>query len=280
MNPLVSVICISHNHAPYVRQALDSVIQQTYSPIELIIVDVGSADSSVAEIQDWILSYSGVPFLRLETNVGNCVAFNMALKAAKGKYVIDLSADDELMPQRVARGVTCMEEDDGIGVQFSDAELIGPTGNPIGFHSDRFPHDTIPQGKIFREVLSRYFINSPTTMFRKSLLDELGGYDESLAYEDFDFWIRSTPRTRYAYLPEALVRRRMLPSSMGKQQYKRTSNQALSTWVVCKKALKFCKSPEDFLALRKRVAYEMRQALRIGRFLLAWSYVRLWIEAR
>jgi len=280
MNPLVSVICISHNHALYVRQALDSVIRQAYSPVELIIVDVGSADNSVAEIQEWLRGHPGFPFLQVETNVGNCVAFNMALKTAKGKYVIDLSADDELMPQRIAQGVICMEEDDGIGVQFSDAELIGPTGNHIGFHSDRFPHDTVPQGKIFREVLSRYFINSPTTMFRKSLLDELGGYDESLAYEDFDFWIRSTPRTRYAYLPEALVRRRILPSSMGKQQYKRTSNQALSTWVVCRKALNFCESPEDFQALRKRVVYEMRQALRIGRLQLAWSYMRLWMEAR
>lgn len=280
MAPLVSVICISYNHAAFVRESLESVMHQTYSPVELIIVDDASTDQSATIIKDWLSSHPQVRFFPLNENGGNCRAFNRALKEAKGKYVIDLSADDVLLAQRIERGVSFLESHPEVGVQFSDAELIDSEGKRLGVHSERFPHDTIPQGRIFREVLSRYFINSPTMMIRKSLLDELGGYDDSLTYEDFDFWVRSTPRTQYAYLPEALVRRRVLCSSMGKQQYKANSKQALSTLAVCRKAWAMCSSPEDFDALRRRLSFEFRQALRMTNFPLAWAYFTLWRKAR
>jgi len=280
MAPLVSIICLSYNHGLYVRQALDSVVRQTYEPIELLIVDDASTDNSVTVIKEWLSNHPGIRFIALNENVGNCAAFNKALRESRGKYVIDLSADDELLPQRVAKGVALMELRPEIGVQFSDAELIDASGKPIGFHSDRFPHESIPQGMIFNDILSRYFINSPSMMIRKSLLDELGGYDETLAYEDFDFWVRSTPRTQYAYIPEALVRRRVLSTSMGRQQYQWRSRQAQSTLAVCWKAIAFCKGSLDFQALRERALYEMRQAIRFGNISLGIAYFRLWLKAR
>jgi len=273
--PLVSVICISFNHSRFVREALDSVVDQTYPRVELIVVDDASTDDSAAVIKDWIAAHPQTRFLPLHLNGGNCRAFNTGLREAKGKYVIDLSADDVLMPDRITKGVALLESRPEAGVQFSDAELIDSAGRHLGFHSDRFPHGTVPQGKIFSELLARYFINSPTMMMRKELLDSLGGYDESLAYEDFDFWIRSAKRTEYTYLPEALVRRRTLPLSMGKQQYTLRSRQARSTLIVCRKALTLCSDALEFRGLRTRIAYEMRQALRVGNFSLAWDYFRL-----
>jgi glycosyltransferase involved in cell wall biosynthesis len=280
MTPLVTVICISYNHERFVREALDSVARQTYSPVELILVDDASTDNSVEEVRAWLASHPQVQFIALRENGGNCKAFNTALPLASGKYVIDLSADDLLMPNRIERGVAFLESHPEVGVQFTDAERIDVQGRHLGYHSDRFPHATIPQGRIFREVLSRYFINSPTCMIRKSLLDELGGFDESLAYEDFDFWVRSTPRTSYAYLPEALVRRREIPGSMGNQQYTRGSRQAWSTLAVCKKAVGLCVEPADFHALRRRIMFEFRQALWHGNLSLGWAWVRLWMEIR
>jgi glycosyltransferase involved in cell wall biosynthesis len=276
MAPLVTVICISYNHAHYVREALDSVIAQSYQPIELFVVDDASTDGSQEVIRHWTAEHPNVRYFPLPVNGGNCKAFNTAFRHASGKYVIDLSADDVLLRSRVQRGVEFLEAHPDVGVQFSDAELIDAEGRRLGFHSDRFPHHTIPQGMIFREILSRYFINSPTQMIRKSLLDELGGYDESLAYEDFDFWVRSAPRARYGYIPEPLIRRRVIATSMGKEQHRRSSKQAYTTLAVCNKALRLCLAPEDFAALKKRVTYELRQALRRGDIPLAWKYVRLW----
>lgn len=280
MEPLVSVICVSHNHGLYVRQALDSVANQTYQHVELLIVDDASMDNTVEVIMEWLSRHPQAKFFPLKNNAGNCAAFNTAFREAKGKYIIDLSADDELLAPRIAEGVAVLEQRQEVGVQFSDAEILDASGNRMGFHSDKFPHASIPQGMIFREVLSRYFINSPTMMIRKSLLDELGGYDESLAYEDFDFWVRSAQRTQYAYVPQALVRRRVLPSSLGKLQQQRDYKAAHSTLTVCRKALSLCKEPGDFQALRRRVAYELRSALRYGNFSLALPYAKLWMAAR
>lgn len=280
MEPRVSVICLCFNHAQFVCESLDSVIHQTYPQVELIVVDDASSDNSVAVIREWLLHHEGVEFLAINENVGNCQAFNMGLRRATGKYIIDLSGDDRLTPSRIERGVAIMEMHPEVGVQFSDAELIDEAGKHLGFHSDRFPHTTIPQGEVFREVLSRYFINSPTMMIRKSLFDELEGYDESLAYEDFDFWVRSSQRTHYAYLPEPLVQRRMVTSSMGKRQYAPNSAQQWSTLKVCRKALALCRDREDRMALRRRTGFEFRQALRTGNLSLAWQYVGLWREIR
>jgi glycosyltransferase involved in cell wall biosynthesis len=280
MAPQVSVICISYNHGLFVREALDSVAGQTYAPVELLIVDNGSTDNTVSVIRDWMVFHPGARFFPQEKNRGICKAFNLALDKAQGKYIIDLSADDVLLPNRVERGVALLEQRPEVGVQFSDAELIDPKGNTLGLHSDRFPHAGIPQGKIFREILTRYFINSPTMMMRRSLLVDLGGYDERLAYEDFDFWVRSTPQTHYAYLPETLVRRRVLPGSMGKEQHRKGSTQSLSTLAVCRKAHALCTAAEDFRALRTRVSYELRQALRLGSLSLAFAYIRLWWLSR
>lgn len=275
MPPLVSVICLCYNHKRFVRYALQSVIDQTHSPIQLIVIDDCSVDGSVDVIEAFVVEHPEVTFLRLPANQGNCRAFNQGLKVAKGTYVIDLSADDVLMPSRVKRGVAGMEGSQACGVQFSDAELMDENGKTRGFHSDKFPHATIPSGKIFPDVLARYFINSPTMMIRKSLLDELGGYDETLAYEDFDFWVRSTPRTEYQYIPEPLVKRRILAASMGKQQRSGDGPQQRSTFLVCKKALVLCSNEKEFEALKKRLRYELGQALRGGAWSLAWEFWKL-----
>ncbi len=275
MPPLVSVICLCYNHERFVRDALQSVIDQTYSPIELIVIDDFSLDGSAEIIRDFVTHHPAVAFIQLPANLGNCRAFNRGLWIAQGKYIIDLAADDILTAKRVERGVAVFESNPECGVQFSDAELMDENALTTGFHSDKFPHSTIPSGMIFSEILARYFINSPTMMMRKSLLDELGGYDESLAYEDFDFWVRSARRTRYVYLPEALVKRRVLTTSMGRQQYAKASVQQQSTFVVCKKALALCVEKEDFTALQRRIRYELKQAVMVGAWSLAWRYLKL-----
>jgi len=276
MPPLVSVICICYNHARFVGEALQSVLDQTYAPIELIVMDDGSTDGSREVIADFVGRNPAITFLPSVTNRGNCRTFNEGLRSSTGVYVIDLSADDRLLPDRVRRGVSLMESKPECGVQFSDAELIDEEGTIVGLHSKRFPHATIPQGWIFRDILSRYFINSPTMMIRKSLLDSLGGYDEALAYEDFDFWVRSSPLTQYAYIPDALVQRRVLPASMGKQQHSRMSIQQQSTFKVCEKALALCKDERDREALKTRVVYEFRRSLQFAGLRLAWDYAKLW----
>lgn len=279
MKPVVSVVCLCFNHERFVRQALQSVIDQTYHPIQLIVVDDQSSDHSVEVIKKFLLLHPSVTFVALPGNLGNCRAFNAGLRHATGDYVIDLAADDVLLPDRVARGVQLLEEKKDYGVQFSDAEIIDEHDAVQGRHSDRFPHDTIPSGDIFVKVLSRYFINSPTMMMRKSVFDALGGYDESLAYEDFDFWVRSSRQFKYIYTPEVLIRRRALSTSMGRRQYEPGSSQLKSTLMVCEKALALCRSESEYRALKKRIMIEARLAIKNGALKISLGYWRLWRKA-
>ncbi len=77
----------------------------------------------------------------------------------------------------------------------------------------------IPQGDVYRDMLTTYFIPGPTMMIRREVFAALGGYDESLSYEDFDFWVRSSRIYRYAFLNERLTSIRKLKSSMSTGWY-------------------------------------------------------------
>src|SRR6187455_35784 len=102
--PLVSVICLCYNQASFVREAVLSVIHQTYRDIELIIIDDASTDNSVEVISDVLKSHPSIKFIPLKKNVGNCKAFNMGYRLSRGQYLIDLAADDVLLPARIERG--------------------------------------------------------------------------------------------------------------------------------------------------------------------------------
>ncbi|MEJ0056472.1 MAG: glycosyltransferase [Bacteroidota bacterium] len=274
--PLVSVICLAYNHEEFVEEAIRSVQHQTYPNIELIVIDDHSTDSSASVIRRILPGLSNTHFISLPSNLGNCKAFNQGLKQAKGDFVIDLSADDLLLPQRVEKGVHAFQQaGDNVGVNFTDAELIDKNGETLGFHSERFPHPTVPQGNIYAEVLSRYFINSPSMMIRKKVFDTLDGYDESLAYEDFDFWVRSARLFDYSYIPDVLIKNRVLYNSLGNRQYRRGSKQLRSTLKVCEKAFEINKTRDEHEALKKRIYYELRQAIRLGELRLARDYWRL-----
>ncbi|PZR29894.1 MAG: glycosyl transferase [Azospira oryzae] len=274
--PLVTVICLCYNHERFVIDALQSVLQQTYSAVQLIVVDDHSKDRSVCLINQFVKDNPFITFIRHADNKGSCSSFNEALKLAKGEFVVDLAADDVLLADRIQIGVNALQQSgNDYGVHFSDAEIISEQGICLGNHSDRFPHDAIPQGDIYKELIKRYFICTPTLMFRKKILDELGGYDETLAFEDFDFLIRSSRRYKFVYSSVVLVKRRLVHNSMSQQQFKRSSDQRWSTLDVCKKIKSLNRSEEENRSLKIRLRYEILLSLKLLDFKLALSFYQL-----
>jgi glycosyltransferase involved in cell wall biosynthesis len=277
--PTVTVICLCYNQARFVEEAINSVLAQTYPHVQLVVVDDASTDDSVSVIGRLAALHQGIEFLPLSHNVGNCKAFNHALAHARGEYIIDLAADDILLPGRVASGVEVLREAGGsCDVQFTDAEWIAADGKHLYWHSDRFPHHTIPQGDIYKDLISRFFICSPTMMFKRDVIQSLGGYDEALSYEDFDFWIRSSRNFRYCYTPEVLVRKRIVRNSMSHKQFTLFSEQQRSTYRVCEKIMSLNRSADEKSALAGRILYEMRVCLRLLDFLLLVKYMILYIK--
>ncbi|HCZ34708.1 MAG TPA: glycosyl transferase [Cytophagales bacterium] len=277
-NPLVTIICVCYNQARFVTEALDSVVAQTYQPIELIVIDDGSTDGSSKVIKQWIAAHPETVMLLNGTNIGYCKTFNKAAALAKGKYLIDLSADDVLLPQRVSTGVQSLETNPLAGITFSDAEHVDEAGNKISLHSDRFPHHTIPSGDIYKALIERFFICSPTMMFTHAVFKELGGYDETLAYEDFDFWIRSSRKYHYVYTPLVLVKKRKVAGSLSNRQFRLRSTHSLTTLRVCEKIVQLNETESERQALNSRLWYEMRVNLRLLNLNIAAKFFLLWLH--
>jgi glycosyltransferase involved in cell wall biosynthesis len=208
--PLVSIIVVSHNQGPYIREAIQSALSQDYANVEVIVVDDCSSDHTVPEIEK--ISSGSVPFTKMlfPQAAGYCHAFNKGLAVAKGRFIIDLAGDDVLMPDRAELGV-CSMLASGAGVDFCDAYYIDEHSQNLGTHYRRDANDRlmeqVPDGSIFRELLERYFICTPTMMIDREVIEALGGYDDSLYYEDFDFWVRSSRHFRYHFTDRVMVKK-------------------------------------------------------------------------
>ncbi len=267
MRPVVTVICISYNHAPYIKEALESLFNQTYDNLEIIIADDASTDLSQEHIKNYIQGKEQIQLIAHQTNLGYTRTFNEAFVKATGDFIVDFALDDVMEPDFIESGINRFEEaGNSFGVTFSNANYINQESELIGNHNEILRGkgllNKVPQGDIFEMVLKRYFICTPSMIIRKSVLDRLGGYDENLAYEDFDFWVRSSRFIGYAYIDKTLIHKRKLTSSMSAQQYKSQENQQLeATLKVCRKALHLCKTQAEHKALIERVRYELGQCL-------------------
>ena len=278
---VVTVVCLCYNHQQYVQEAISSVLNQDYKNIEIIVVDDASTDDSVGEIEKAIEDHPKINFIKLEKNCGNCRAFNIGLSRAKGDFIIDLAADDVLFPERISCGVEALvAAGPEYGVNFTDAVLIDKDSNIIGYHYKRDKNEilinSIPQGEIYQEILSRYFICPPTMMAKREVYDQLTGYDENLAYEDFDFLVRSSRHYKYCYTDKILVKKRILAGSLSSEQYKPESRQLISTFKVCQKAFELNKTWEEHRALQKRIRFEMKQAMLSNNYQVAVNFFKLY----
>jgi glycosyltransferase involved in cell wall biosynthesis len=264
--PLVSVICLCHNHERFLPEAIESVRKQTYDNLEIIVVDDASTDGSKEQIRGILQQDPSISFLSLSENLGNCAAFNAGLALARGEFVVDFSTDDVMMPDRITEQVRLFHSlDETYGVVFTDVEYINEAGEHLYYHYEYLRKkrliNSIPQGDVYADILSTYFVSSPSMLVRRNVFDDLNGYDPNLAYEDFDFWVRSSRKYKYAYLNKVLTKVRKHEKSLSKKQYIKGSRQLHSTYLVCRKAQLMNKTENENKALIRRLRYELRHAI-------------------
>ena len=277
--PLVSVICLCYNHKRFLEASVRSVFDQTWPNVEIIIVDDASTDGSPELLRQYA-DQRQVQMVLLPENLGNCAAFNRGLALARGKYIIDLATDDVLFPERIEKQVLFFEKlDKEVGVIFSNSEYIDAQDNHLRYHypvdREQKARQAVPQGNVFSTLLSSYFISSPSMMMKKEVLDKLGGYDENLAYEDFDFWVRSARDYQYAYQDLILTRVRKVENSLSSGWYMPGDPQLHSTYLVCRKATALIHSQPEQEALLKRVKFEIRQAVFSDNHVEATNFIKL-----
>ena len=279
--PLVSVVCLSYNHVNFVADAIESVLNQTFEDYELILIDDESTDGTQEVLKDFIGRNPHVKCSLIQKNVGNCKAFNLGLAVAEGKYIVDLAADDFMLPDRLKEQVEAMEKlDDSYTMCFTDAIYIDEKSNILKNHYRRDKsgkiREKVPTGDVYTDVLERYFICPPTMMMRRDHLKEMGGYDENLAYEDFDYWIRFARKYKFHFLGKVLTAKRTLSNSHSKKFFEKGFyDMQKSTLEVCKKAYKQNVAKKENEALIKRAKYEMKQCYLTTNYRICLGYARL-----
>ncbi|MEM9897234.1 MAG: glycosyltransferase [Bacteroidota bacterium] len=268
---LVTVICLCYNQEKFVEEAIQSVLKQTHKNVELIVVDDSSTDQSKSKIK-LLQEANNFEFINLNRNAGNCTAFNIALRKASGDYIIDLAADDVLFPERIEAGLKTFQKSK-IGVEFCNVTHITEEGN---FKSLHFPdHKHVPQGDVYCRLIREAFISPPGMMIKKEVFEKLGGYDETLHFEDFDFWVRSSRDFNYAYTPLNLVKKREVKQSLSAHQLKSKTPHQTSVLKVCQKIQKLNRNGAENRALIYRSLYEIKQCVRQRNWRLIPAFLRI-----
>lgn len=265
--PIVSVICLCYNHEEYVTDALDSIINQTYDEIEIIIIDDCSTDKSVEKIELWLQNHPEIVFIQNKANLGNTKSFNIAAKQASGEYLIDFATDDLLIENCIEKQVDRFQNSiyKNLGLVYGNTLLVNEKGE---FHSYFFEVDhnekTIekrPTGRIFDHVIDTgKVICSVSGMVSKKAFDQLNGYDEQLAYEDLDLWVRLSYEYEIDYIDSVLVKKRIISNSLGSQfhrekKYSQKINH--STYLILKKIIRLVTTKNQCKALLRKINYEI-----------------------
>jgi glycosyltransferase involved in cell wall biosynthesis len=210
------VVVTCFNQEQWIEQALDSVAAQTERDLQLIVTDDGSTDGSRARIDQWLETHD-LPgeVVAADRNVGLPAILNRAMPNFRGRYVVVVNGDDWMEPDRIAAQAAALDgASDNVGLVYSDLRVVDAGGTATG---EIFPLPTVErrEGRVLRHIISEPMIGMPSVMFRRSILDTIGGWDESLVADDYDFLLRvAAANFEFLYLPRVVANYRWYGDSM------------------------------------------------------------------
>lgn len=212
--PLVTVAICTYNGERYLAATLDSVLAQTYSNMEVIIVDDGSRDGTVAIIQQYAERDSRIRWFARE-NAGLPASRNFAFTQAQGEWIAIIDQDDLCYPERLARQVAVAVEYPSAGLIFCDTHHIDAEGGIIGNHLSSYalPNSFIPRGVAAALLLTEgCYVDSEAWFIQRTAVKQLGPLDESLRYAcDYEYFIRAGFKFDFAYTSDVLAAWRVHP---------------------------------------------------------------------
>lgn len=199
-NPKVSVILPSYNRASYLPRSIRSVLSQTFSSLELILIDDGSTDNTglvASAIKDSRFRYH-----RLPVNVGGAEARNVGISMARGEIISFQDSDDQWVAEKLEKTVAELDSDPNLGAVYTSFIQVGGAGCKL----------VPPRGKtyckyaFYKALLWENVVGTPTLSVRKSILDEAGGFDPSMPrYQDWELALRLSQQTSFKHLEKPLL---------------------------------------------------------------------------
>lgn len=215
MLPVISFIIPAYNAVGTIQRALDSALNQTYSNIEVIVVDDGSTDATAALLREHYGQDQRVRYI-YQANSGPSVARNRGVREAQGEFVHFLDADEWLLPTKVERSYALFQQQPGIGVVYGHGIPV----QPDGVTEIPMEYPPLPSGWVLCDWLKgtmaggNYGVTS-SFMVRRQAVIEVGGFPEDQwVAEDWDLWLRLAAKYPFAALDEKLVYYHRLPDGL------------------------------------------------------------------
>lgn len=291
--PIVTVVCLCFNHEKFVLECLESIENQTYTNIELIVVDDFSQDGSVALIAEYLSNKPHITFLRNTLNLGSTKSFNQALRLAKGTLIMDLAADDVLLQTAIEDLVNGFQVScyDNLAAVYGNCIEISERGEKLNYFFNVDGQEKVIQpiktGDIYMDVIgSGKKTCSATALFRKEVYEKLKAYDEQLFYEDLDLWVRASRIYNFDFIDKIVLKKRIVKNSMGtlfhdkKDLRRRKINR--SSFIIAKKIYDLNQTTPEDRALLQRVHYNLvlNFTLRDWELVLKYSWIALKLRKR
>jgi len=219
-NPLVTIGIPNYNYCHFVVDCLNSVINQTYQNLEIIIIDDCSSDNSVQLIERWINENKKniqIKFIKNSVNHGLTKNCNIILENARGKYFQPLDADDKIAPDKIRKQVQLLESNPNFALVYSNVSVINEYGEITDSdYCSRIGYDKLnmPNGKIFNNLIEFNFISLPSVLINTEYAKSEGGFDESLQVQDYYMWLKLAEKYKIQYVSENLAYYRVHEASM------------------------------------------------------------------
>jgi glycosyltransferase involved in cell wall biosynthesis len=198
---LVSVVIPTFNRAELLERAIHSVLSQTLTGLELIIVDDGSTDDTQNRAALLLEADHRIVYLKHEKNCGAQAARNTGIQAAKGEFIAFLDSDNEWLPSKLEKQMMLISQNtDPIGVVYCDYQEVSTEGRVLNNYIARY------RGLIYKKVLCDWLTDTSTLIVRKDFLEKIHGFDEKVqAYQEWDLCIRLAKECQFDFVPECLT---------------------------------------------------------------------------
>lgn len=223
--PKVSVLMPVYNGETYLPTAIDSVLSQTLTDLELIVINDGSTDRSEFLLEKFQKQDSRIRLIS-RGNTGIVPALNEGLSHARGQYIARMDADDIAMPERFAQQVEFLDSHPEHVAVGSRTLMIDPEGLPIKVHNDLLTHEEIDQA-----YLNGGFgtITHPAVMLRHETMQTIGGYRKEMDLaEDDDLFLRLAEIGKLANLPQVLLKYRQHLKSFSSTKFSKGLQVAIT----------------------------------------------------
>jgi|GEM_PF-457222 len=197
-NPLVSVIIPTYNYGYYIEGTIQSVLSQTFSDFEVIVVDDGSTDNTGEIVRQF---GDKVQYIR-QDNGGPNMARNTGIKAARGQYIAFLDADDKWLPEKLERQMPLIQRDPKIGLVYSRVYKFDQSGVIFG----HYPLGPCYRGKVMRQLYMRQVITMSSALMKREVFKRVGLFDEKVTGpDDWDMWLRIAACYEFDFVPQPLA---------------------------------------------------------------------------